>query len=129
MYHPEEYEPDEPRWRFSHADKEKWSVHDGICPDMVHTLASFELMTWQDIFSAPKGGKHTKGSKSHHVSIADFSHEAQKRADYLKLGAEDFVSLRLSAKERLIGFKVNNVFHIIWHDPNHEVIPSKKRNT
>ncbi|MBQ1167023.1 hypothetical protein KBZ21_54410, partial [Streptomyces sp. A73] len=37
--------------------------------------------------------------------------------------------LRIGGAGRLWGFLVGHVFHIIWRDPDHQVWPSKKKNT
>jgi hypothetical protein len=37
--------------------------------------------------------------------------------------------LRLQGAPRLYGFLVGHVFHIVWWDPDHEIWPSRLRNT
>ena len=42
---------------------------------------------------------------------------------------DSIARFRLSGTKRLYGFLVDNEFHLLWWDPNHEVWPSEKRHT
>lgn len=42
---------------------------------------------------------------------------------------DSIARFRLSGTKRLYGFLVDNEFHLLWWDPNHEVWPSTKRHT
>ncbi|MEV5686564.1 hypothetical protein AB0L68_25685 [Streptomyces sp. NPDC052164] len=37
--------------------------------------------------------------------------------------------LEFTGTQRLYGFPVGNVFHVLWWDPSHEVYPSKLKPT
>ncbi len=77
-------------------------------------------MMWSDILNR----------NNHEVYVSSISRAAQKRLAEIKLDDFDrLVSLRFSGKERLWGIKINNVFKLIWWDPNHEVYPSKLKHT
>jgi hypothetical protein len=56
--------------------------------------------------------------------------EAQDRLEDLRRADQTTISaLRISGERRLWGFRVGNIFHVIWWDPHHEVWPSEKKNT
>ncbi|MBQ1165949.1 hypothetical protein KBZ21_49005, partial [Streptomyces sp. A73] len=63
--------------------------------------------------------------------VADLPNkQALSRLD--DLGIPDMTKiwkLRIGGAGRLGGFLVGHVFHIIWWDPDHQVWPSKKKNT
>ncbi|MBQ1167191.1 hypothetical protein KBZ21_55250, partial [Streptomyces sp. A73] len=63
--------------------------------------------------------------------VADLPNkQALSRLD--DLGIPDMTkiwTLRIGGAGRLWGFLVGPVFHIIWWDPDHQVWPSKKKNT
>jgi len=83
-------------------------------------IQGFESMNWNEIL----------GRNSHEVRVDQIGKKAQKRLVDLNLDDfEKLVSLRLTGKQRVWGIKINNVFKILWWDPNHEVYPSKLRNT
>ena len=54
---------------------------------------------------------------------------AIKRLAELYEAPDSIARFRLGGKKRLYGFLVDNEFHLLWWDPNHEVWPSKKRHT
>lgn len=89
---------------------------DAVFPKM----KNFESMKWSEIL----------GRNSHEVRVADISKDAQKRLEHLNLEDVDkLVSLRLEGQERIWGIRMQQVFRILWWDPNHQVCPSHKRHT
>ncbi|CAL9328661.1 hypothetical protein SUDANB121_00035 [Nocardiopsis dassonvillei] len=63
--------------------------------------------------------------------IADLpTHEARERLEALSLADQTQISrLRLTGERRLYGFLDENVFHVVFWDPEHKVWPSKKKHT
>ncbi|MGE0083713.1 MAG: hypothetical protein AB7S75_04770 [Desulfococcaceae bacterium] len=89
---------------------------DNILPKLQH----FESMSWHEIL----------GRNNHEVEVEKISKKAQKRLTDLKLDDyETLVSLRLTGPQRVWGIKMQNIFKILWWDPNHEVYPSTLKNT
>ncbi|MCX7043975.1 MAG: hypothetical protein NTX50_00625 [Candidatus Sumerlaeota bacterium] len=83
-------------------------------------LANFETMTWHEI----------KGEKNHSIKVHQLSPEAQKQLAKINQNDIDEVfSLRLGAKQRLIGILDQHRFKILWWDPEHRVCPSPPPNT
>lgn len=84
---------------------------------VVEKLRSFETMKWSAIM----------GHNNHSVPIERLSPEAQDRLMDLKRDeVEEVFSLRITGRERVIGIRQDNVLHLLWWDPKHEVCPSTK---
>lgn len=49
--------------------------------------------------------------------------------DQKKIPVDSIARFELDGKKRLYGFLVQNEFHIVWWDPNHQVWPSTLKNT
>lgn len=122
------YDDKEPAWRFNRLDieYEDWDLD--WCEDLRKKLAAFEGQSWREIKQA--AGGRGSGTNSHYVGYDNLTDKAQKRFDKLNLDKEwNLFSLRLKGKERIIGYIEDGVMHIIWHDQNHEVVKTTKRNT
>jgi hypothetical protein len=115
-------------WRYRHADHDgPWCFHnaagDGFC-GLLTQLASFESMTVNEAF-------HTGGHPGKDYDVDQIpNRDALARLD--ALGLADMTKiwrLRLNGTQRLYGFLQDNVFHVIWWDPDHQIWPSTLRNT
>lgn len=116
-----------PVWRFADHDDE--GTHtlgnlDGTgLIGLISKLRSFESMKINEIFAV--GSEHGKS-----YPVEDLPTSVQKRLTALGRDDETEVArLRCGGKPRLYGFLRENVFHVLWWDPEHQVYPSKKRNT
>lgn len=113
-------------WRLCHMDVEDpWAVTKLTGPEIVavaQRMKAFETMSVQEIF---------KGNPGKHYQVAELpSKEARDRLDALQLSDMTEVSaLRISGPERLYGFLIDNVFHVLWWDPRHEIWPSRLKHT
>ena len=89
--------------------------------NILSKLQNFETQKWQEILDS-SGGKSEGHGNNNHFIIADKLPRDEKII-FIKLGYmekfEKVFSLRLSAKERLIGFVDLNVFNILWYDAKH----------
>ena len=115
-------------WRFSHVDHEgPWNfdgLDDGGWRELMRCLANFETMTMGEAF--PGNGYPGKDYNVDEIPTA----AARDRLDAIGLADMTKISrFRLSGEQRLYGFRCNNVFHVVWRDPNHEVWPSSKKHT
>jgi hypothetical protein len=116
---------DQVAWRFGfidHGGRWDWTSMDTAkSKEIMGKMGEWEKKTWNEIFSADRANQHD-------VEVGDLIKDAQDRLTDLKL--DDFDSLfrfRFSGKERLWGVKLENIFYIVWWDPNHEICPSAKR--
>ena len=109
-------------WGWRTIGKGRWEK------EILPKLCNFESMTWAGIEEASGGRK--SGNNSHFVNVDTLSRAAKKRLRDIEMDDIDqLFSLRLAGKIRLYGKRIGRVFQIIWFDFNHEICPSKKRNT
>ena len=95
----------------------------GKIRDIRQKLAHFESMTWNDIL--------VKGKKRNHsVAVTALCSDARHRLIAMNLDSlEELVSLHLSGKERVWGFREGAVLQVLWWDPEHQVCPSLLKHT
>lgn len=113
-------------WRVGILDKEgPWGwgsvPSDKIWGDIHLKMKDFESMTFDEIM---------RGGGSHFVSCSDLSKEAKDRLEEISQDdLDELFSLRLGNKPRIWGVRIENIFKILWWDPNHEICPSHKKHT
>lgn len=116
-----------PVWRFADLDEDgPWSLSScdqADLPDIFAKLKAFEGMKIGEIFSP--GSDHGKA-----YPVETLPKHALDRLTELKRDDEtELVRLRFGAKKRFYGVLREHIFHVLWWDPQHAVVPSKKRNT
>jgi len=116
-----------PRWRFSLLELQGaygWARLQGqAIRGLRDRLAELEKSTWAEIFVRDR-------HQNHSVDRDKLSTDAQKKLRKRKLDDfERFWSLRITAKERVWGLLVEDVFYLLWWDPEHEVCPSHLKHT
>lgn len=116
-----------PVWRFADLDSDgPWSLSScsqSDLPDIFAKLKTFEAMKLGEIF-AP-GSEHGKT-----YPVETLPKHAQDRLTELDRDDEtELVRLRFSGRKRFYGVLREHVFHVLWWDPDHQVVPSQKRNT
>lgn len=88
--------------------------------NIIGKLKAFERSTWPEIERAG----------SHFIEVSAIIRDAQRRLEALKLDdTSDLFSLRLSGTERLWGLRSNDVFSLLWWDPDHQVCPAQLKHT
>ena len=114
-------------WRFG------WMDHDGIWSwnqvdaakhlEIQQKLGHWEDKTWAQILSEDPSAQHT-------VEVSALIKEAQNRLVEKKLeDCDTLFRFRLTGTERLWGARMENIFYLLWWDPDHEVCPSVKKHT
>lgn len=89
-------------------------------------LKSFETMTVNELFAVDS--QHGKDYSL--AALQEANRDACRRLEELKHDDLDHISrLRLGGRKRLYGYRLLNVFYLIWWDPEHEVYPSRKKHT
>jgi hypothetical protein len=83
-------------------------------------LADFSTMLWREIDAAISGAGH----RMHHsMEVEIICNECQTRLLELDKVDGDIYRFRLGNSRRLWGFRILNVFEILWYDPDHNVNP------
>lgn len=113
-------------WRFTHVDHEgRWGF-DQIDPQVLGTvlrkMADCESMTTGELYSSRRLFKEydLPGGL---IDEALSRLEDMGRADMTKIHRLEF-----TGTQRLYGFLHDNVFHVVWWDPYHEICPGTKKN-
>jgi hypothetical protein len=92
--------------------------------ELLARFQQWERMTWSQILS--EGGK----KKNHKIDVFRCSAEAQERLKFLGMeDREELMSLAVNSKARVIGILDRAIFHILWWDPGHQVVPSHQKHT
>lgn len=96
--------------------------------EFLSKVIDYSSMTWNDI----KKQTHDDGKSKHHfLSVDKLSKQAIERIRLRKLEefTDSLFSFALQNKWRIVGIRENEYFHVLWHDPYHEICPSKKKHT
>lgn len=115
-------------WRFEYVDHDgPWGfgeVQPKTLGWLLGRLSALERMTVNEVF-------HRGDYPGKDYNVADIpTSKALARLEAIGLGDMTKIwVLRLQGQPRLYGFLVENVFHVVWWDPLHEIWPPCKRNT
>lgn len=110
------------RWCFEFFDNKHW--HDDTYShesfyNIAKKLRSYQGLTWGDI-----------KKKDHPVKISDIIKEAQDELIHLKQDdADQLWRLELTGLQRLWGIRFQDIFRVLWWDPQHKICPSFKKHT
>lgn len=90
-------------------------------------MIEYTNLTWAEI----KKQTHDRSNKSKHhlLDYAGLSKEAAARINKLKLEeyTDSIFSFALQNKVRIIGIRINEIFHVVWYDAEHKFYPGKKK--
>lgn len=107
------------RWSWGQARQwglDEWNEH--VQPK----LDQFSALQWREIdaFVTPSG------HKAHHsMPCETIAAEPQARLRELEMEVDgDIFRFRVGAKKRLWGFRIVNVFGVLWYDPLHRIYPT-----
>jgi hypothetical protein len=113
-------------WRFELLHQEgAFFGFETLTPDGVRTMIEkvreFESMTLTELFL--KGGYPGREYDPKHIPHAEAKAKlADTYADQTKI-----YRLRCGGAERLWGFRLDNVFAVLWWDPDHEIWSVEKK--
>lgn len=122
------------KWSFAKCiwEHEQWQSYKDDVPwfveNIISKLQGYESQLWQSIESASGGKREGNGSNSHFIPINKLSKEATivlSKAGLIR-DFDKIFSLRLTAKQRLIGVVEGAIFYVLWFDDNHQTIPTTK---
>lgn len=114
-------------WRFAHVDHDsQWgfdSMEPAVLCEVLRKLADCESMTVSELRGTRRLFKeYDLPGGLCKDALARLT--AMRRDDMTKIQRLEFTGL-----QRLYGFMEGNVFHVVWWDPEHQVYPSRLRNT
>lgn len=119
-------------WKFDKLDKNgdfKFDINATYFDhkDFVDKMINYSNMTWADIKKQTHDKKNK--SKNHFLSLEKLSKEALERVK--KLGYDEsypdsIFSFAFNNLTRVIGIKINEYFHVVWYDKNHQFCPVTK---
>jgi hypothetical protein len=122
-------------YSFQYADRAydgewHWPPRGDDATEVFEFLTEMSQLTWREIRSQmTSGGKTGPQHKRHHFQAFDsVCSDAQKRIAELRLDevAEELFRFRVRGERRLWGCVTENVFHVVWWDPNHQVYPTER---
>ncbi len=126
---PEAYYSRRPVWRLANMhmnepDECGWHRLDGGQLNSVHSkLVELERLTWKEILVRDR-------HRNHPISVNKLVASAQKTLEKTPFrGTDQVVSLQLSGTERVFGVMENEIFNVLWWDPDHKVCPAPQKNT
>jgi len=83
-------------------------------------ISDFETMTYSEIL----------GKDNHEIPVSNIIREARTRLKEIEQDDVDhLVSLHITGKKMIWGIRDQNIFKVLWWDPNHEICPSAKKHT
>ncbi len=110
---------EKPSFRFTYADKNRWTLSDWTATeikDLIEGLKKIEKYTWGQIKS--------HGSKNRGQSVGTGYKLINDPPPLpLELQNKDITEMRIDRKKRILGFRVNSVYYIVWFDRDHSVCP------
>ena len=94
--------------------------------EILEKIILYSNMTWSDI---RKQTHDNNKSKHHFLEMESLSGAALERirANKLEDFSDSIFSFALQNKLRLIGYRQDAFFHLVWFDPQHEFCPSQKK--
>lgn len=116
-----------PRWRFGLLEfggPFGWNaLGPEVAPTLHKRLKQLEKKTWNEIFVGDRYWHHS-------ASRDKLCAKADRRLKQLKLDDHERLwSLHITAEQRVWGILVEDVFYLLWWDPEHEVYPYHLKGT
>lgn len=119
-------------WLFDQIDKNGPFSFDIYRPDFNHLefmekMIAYNNMTWREIINQT----HDNGKSKNHFIGSSLSEAAKKRLQEIKRSddSDALFSFAFTNKLRIVGIREGKLFHVLWYDPKHEAIISKKKHT
>lgn len=115
---------------FQYADRSydgMWASTDDAW-EILDLLCEASRLTWGEVMSQMTGPAHRRRRKHHSYSLDSVCTAVQNRISELRLDEifEELFRFRLSGEKRLWGFRTEDVFHVLWWDPYHQVYPTER---
>lgn len=116
---PEGYQNQHVAWHFQCMDNGgNWPCGDDTIMGLKSFLLEYEKMIWSEAL---------KSKSNHPMPLPKICRKAQKRLSELEYtNAGNLYQLKIrggKGRQRLWGIRIENIFQILWWDPNHTVYP------
>lgn len=120
-------------WKFDKLDKGGEFAFNIDCDgfrhhDFLDKMIIYSNRKWSEI----KRDTHDKAKSKHHfLESNELSKAAQERIRKLKLEeySDSIFSFSFDNKLRVIGIREDELFHVVWYDPEHKFCPSHLKHT
>lgn len=108
---------------FAYVGEWKWPAGEDASR-LLALLGEWARCTWQELRAQQYGGKD-RHRKHHEQAFGSVCPAAQERLRELHLDEvfEEFFRFRFDGKGRVWGFVRDDVFYLLWWDPDHRVYP------
>ncbi|MGW3608203.1 MULTISPECIES: hypothetical protein [unclassified Micromonospora] len=108
-----------------------WGWPEAGTPDaweILNFLCDISALTWGEILAQETGQRNKRHKKHHAYSTDTVGAHAQTRLAQRELDqvTEELFRFRISGPKRLWGFRADEVFHVLWWDPDHKVCPTDR---
>lgn len=104
---------------FLYADKTKWKLSswkNTELDDLISCFQEIESLTWNDIKKS-KGLKYGSVHNPPEINNNNISWDV------------DVKEMRVDRRKRIMGFRVQNIFYIVWFDRDHSVCAEGKNRS
>ncbi|BDR53130.1 hypothetical protein KIM372_10370 [Bombiscardovia nodaiensis] len=118
-------------FRFDAVDLEgdcPWSLANMTVADHAELLAKLKEYERSTVGELTSATMHNF-TIYHDFSRCPNSQAVQRLGSHYEREGDSIARFSLSGKKRLYGFLIDNHFHIVWWDPEHEIWPSHKKHT
>lgn len=115
-----------PVWCFHARDRDgpfAWKVPDSEAGSLLRKLEELGCLTWSEILV--QNEKH-----NHPIATTEICKAARDRLVALAMDdVDEVISFRVNAKVRFFAVRHDHYALLLWWDPEHQVYPTKPRNT
>lgn len=117
---------------FRHVDRTgcaefKWPPSSEHHDEVWDFLQSISGCTWNEIYSQITSTRYDTHRKHHSQDFDTVCPDAQRRIAAMRLDERfnELFRFRLGGRKRLWGCISDQVFHVVWWDPDHRVYPTE----
>lgn len=117
------------RWTVSELDDDsgikgcRWELSSKETRELLTFLDTVSKKTWKECLAETVMSGKKKRARNHDHTVSSLGKAAQARIKQLPQAEERIFRFRLSNEVRLWGFRSDDLFRILWYDPEHKVYP------
>ena len=117
------------RWTVSELDDNsgiegcRWELSSKETKELLTFLDTVFKKTWKECLTETVMSGKKKRARNHDHDVSTLGKDAQARIRQLPEAEERIFRFRLSNETRLWGFRSDDLFRVLWYDPEHQVYP------